>query len=123
MTAESLALGFSPAVDLGSAAVLEVMSAVLMSLRDPLDKVWIEDEDESRSAVSPEAEVFCLTENEKTLYFARPQVVEPQQSVPHQAVLEGLIRARIVPDYGFGYFRKYGQGPDYFANGRDHPVS
>lgn len=53
--------------------------------------------------------------NGATLFFALPRGVVPEFG-PHITLLSSLTQADIVPQYGFGYAREYGN-PDYFALG------
>lgn len=48
-----------------------------------------------------------------TLFFGLPQVLG-QEFAPHVALVRMLAQADVVPQYGFGYAREYGD-PDYFA--------
>lgn len=50
-----------------------------------------------------------------TLFFALPRGMV-REFGPHVTLLRGLAQADIVPRYGFGYAREYGN-PDYFALG------
>ena len=48
-----------------------------------------------------------------TLFFALPRGLA-QEFAPHVALVGMLAQANVVPQYGFGYAREYGN-PDYFA--------
>jgi hypothetical protein len=61
------------------------------------------------------ATIDNVAANGATLFFALPRGMA-REFGPHVTLLRSLAQADIVPQYGFGYAREYGN-PDYFALG------
>jgi len=80
--------------------------------------LWAIPESERRNSKSrwlTAATIDNIAANSATLFFAVPRGLA-KEFVPHVTLLESLVQANIVPQYGFGYMRGYGS-PDYLSFG------
>jgi len=60
---------------------------------------------------------YCYSQNAKTLFLGVPKLHESETLRSHVKLVEALVARAIVPQYGFGFEREYGLGPEYFASG------
>ena len=141
-----MALLYDASIKLGKRAVIDAIAAMLDSLGDPLDKIWIEDASAGRHTYTvkealavldgqagfrylwavPMSErrnkrsnwlsavmVDNLAVNSSMLFFALPRGLS-REFGPHVTLLESLVGAAAIPQYGWAYTCQY-DNPDYFA--------
>jgi hypothetical protein len=60
---------------------------------------------------------FNNSQNARTLFLGIPVAPNRERFAPHLVFLRSLLSHGLMPQYGFGFYREYGFGPDYFAIG------
>ena len=60
MTAEALALAFDASTNLGKRAVIDAIAATMISIGDPIERIWIEDANGSRRTYKAEQALAVL---------------------------------------------------------------
>jgi hypothetical protein len=61
--------------------------------------------------------VFNSEPHSRTLFYGLPVEISRVPFAPHHVLLRSLVSAGLTPQYGFGFVREYGLGPDYFSIG------
>lgn len=147
MVAESLALVFDPATNLGAPEVIQSLTRTLSAMGDPLHKIWLERTDGKKGTYAiedaipllahkqdfrfyhaiPKSEVgnskskwltAAIAFNESPNRKGLPESHGKQRFAPHSNLLRDLVlHAGVAPRYGFGFYRQFGLGPEYFVVG------